>query len=585
MSLIDLASMVLAPTAVKDGKVYNAIPNDQDFTFSRGTEATRVNSAGLIEKARTNYLLQSNTFDTTWENQLGVGGSITSGQSGYDGTNNAWLIEKDNTSFRRIQQYVSTSGVFTYSVYAKEGTASIMALRVVSSSSERVEFDLSDGTISFNQNEIDAKIEAVGSDGWYRCSVTRNEAITQVQIYVEWNQTIGDKNIYIQDSQLESGLVATDYIDTTTSSVTVGVTDNLPRVDYSGGGCPSLLLEPQRTNLFPQSEYLKDSTHWTVQNVSFSVNQGISPEGQNNAIKVVPNSTGAAYWLNDTTLTSGQPYVLSFYAKSNGWDYLQVTNSTGVGGSEKENFDIINGTSDGDYATGDAVIEEFGNGWYKIIVKGTANASTGRMVIALSSGLTMTRLGGVTPSGDDGVLLYGFQWEQGSYSTSYIPTYSVSSTRVADSCSLTNASNLIGQREGTMFADFEIDSDNTNDFNRVLAIGDGTTNNRIFIFAQNTEVFRFYVANGGAAQVDIVSTTSILGGRHKVAFAYKANDFIAYVDGVQVGTDTSGTIPSCSNVYVGTNEAGSTQPLKGGINQTILFPTRLTNDQLAELTK
>jgi len=89
MSLIDLASLVLAPTAVKDGKVYNAIPNDQDFTFSRGTEATRVNSAGLIEKARTNYLLQSNTFDTTW---VKSNVSVTSGQSGYDGSSDAWLL-------------------------------------------------------------------------------------------------------------------------------------------------------------------------------------------------------------------------------------------------------------------------------------------------------------------------------------------------------------------------------------------------------------------------------------------------------------------------------------------------------------
>ena len=586
MSILDLASMVLAPTAVKDGKVYNAIPNDQDFSFSRSTEATRVNSAGLIEKARTNFLLQSNTFNTTWTLN---NSSLTSGQSGYDGTSDAWQLQATSTSSARVQQFESNTGVQSLSIYAKAGTANFIVLEKVGTNGFYIYFDIFNGSVGNSSGNIDASITGVGG-GWYRCEASGNlSASTKSQFYVcDANGSTAVTNgatIFIQSAQLEQGLVATDLITTTTSSVTVGVTDDLPRVDYSGGGCPSLLLEPQRTNLFPQSEYLKDSTHWTVQNVSFSVNQGISPEGQNNAIKVVPNSTGAAYWLNDTTLTSGQPYVLSFYAKSNGWDYLQVTNSTGVGGSEKENFDIINGTSDGDYATGDAVIEEFGNGWYKIIVKGTANASTGRMVIALSSGLTMTRLGGVTPSGDDGVLLYGFQWEQGSYSTSYIPTYSVSSTRVADTCSLTNASNLIGQSEGTLFADFEIDSDNTNDFNRVLAIGDGTTNNRIFIFAQNTEVFRFYVANGGAAQVDIVSTTSILGGRHKVAFAYKANDFIAYVDGVQVGTDTSGTIPSCSNVYVGTNEAGSTQPLKGGINQTILFPTRLTNDQLAELTK
>jgi hypothetical protein len=65
MSLIDLASLVLAPTATKEGKVYSAIPNtgDGDMTFSRGSAATRVNSAGLIEKVRTNLALYSEEFD------------------------------------------------------------------------------------------------------------------------------------------------------------------------------------------------------------------------------------------------------------------------------------------------------------------------------------------------------------------------------------------------------------------------------------------------------------------------------------------------------------------------------------------
>jgi hypothetical protein len=27
------------------------------------------------------------------------------------------------------------------------------------------------------------------------------------------------------------------------------VASNVPRIDYTGGGCPSILLEPQRTNL------------------------------------------------------------------------------------------------------------------------------------------------------------------------------------------------------------------------------------------------------------------------------------------------------------------------------------------------
>ena len=56
-------------------------------------------------------------------------------------------------------------------------------------------------------------------------------------------------SIYIQDAQLEQGLVARDYIETTTTAVEGGITDNVPRLDYTDSSCPALLLEPQRTNL------------------------------------------------------------------------------------------------------------------------------------------------------------------------------------------------------------------------------------------------------------------------------------------------------------------------------------------------
>ena len=49
---------------------------------------------------------------------------------------------------------------------------------------------------------------------------------------------------------------------------------------------------------------------------------------------------------------------------------------------------------------------------------------------------------------------WGAQYEQSSYPTSYIPTTSSSATRVADVALKTSATALIGQTEGTLFADF-----------------------------------------------------------------------------------------------------------------------------------
>ena len=94
------ASLVMVPDAPIDGKLPSVKPEDRsgDFTFSRGSNlaATRVNKSGLIEKGRENLLLQSNQFDTTWTYN---GTSVTSGQEGYDGSSDAWLLNKISGKF------------------------------------------------------------------------------------------------------------------------------------------------------------------------------------------------------------------------------------------------------------------------------------------------------------------------------------------------------------------------------------------------------------------------------------------------------------------------------------------------------
>jgi hypothetical protein len=65
MSLLDTASLLLTPNAYKEGKLYSVIPSDGsgDFTFTRATTATRVNSAGLVELVPYNLLQRSERFN------------------------------------------------------------------------------------------------------------------------------------------------------------------------------------------------------------------------------------------------------------------------------------------------------------------------------------------------------------------------------------------------------------------------------------------------------------------------------------------------------------------------------------------
>jgi hypothetical protein len=116
-----------------------------------------------------------------------------------------------------------------------------------------------------------------------------------------------------------------------------------------------------------------------------------------------------------------------------------------------------------------------------------------------------------------------------------------------------------------------------------LLAWDGTFNNRIQISSGGTgneNSFTFYVSVGGTNVVFYIHPTA-LTGRHKLAIAYKLNDVVGYIDGVQVFNDTSATIPSTSALQMA---VASTNPANAGINQALLFKTRLSNAKLAELT-
>jgi hypothetical protein len=210
------------------------------FNFTRASSATRVNKQGLIETVasgvpridftdangalllepqRTNSLLQSNQFDTIWLNQLG--GTITSGQSGYDGSSDAWLISKDTSTFRSVRQVVSWNGVSTFSVYAKEGSLSNAALRMdTGGGAIQILFNLSSGVATYSGGVlIDYGTENVGN-GWWRLYITANVSSgTNVHIYVDRDGTTSG-NILIQNAQLEVGSYATSYIPTQGATAT-----------------------------------------------------------------------------------------------------------------------------------------------------------------------------------------------------------------------------------------------------------------------------------------------------------------------------------------------------------------------------
>ena len=583
MSLLDLASLVLAPTATKEGKVYSAIPDtgEGDMTFTRGSSATRVNSAGLIEKERANLLLQSNAFDTTWTN---VNTSETGGQTGYDGSSDAWLLSKTSSS-AYITQSVSNSNVQTFSVYAKEGDSDWIGLILIGGSNPRVYFDLSNGTSGeLSGGAIGKDIQSVGN-GWYRCSVTCNDNISSVRLYPAEGEGVvtgTTGNIYIQDAMLNEGLVAQSYIETTTTAVYEGITDDVPRVDYSGGGCPSLLLEPSATALNEQSEYY--DTYWFKENTTISSNDTTSPEGVANASKINETASTTYFALSRAlTISSGSNHTISVFAKADERNFLIIRTNL-LGSNVNTTFNLSTGVVTYNAHTS-ASIESYSNGWYRCSITASSSSTSLTMAIVISNAdVTSNVLPTYLGVAGSGLHIYGINVMASGYLQSYIPTYGTSTTRVQDSCSKTGISELIGQTEGTMFVEFDIDS-NVNTEGYIIRIDESSFNDTIYIVRLANGNLSMTLRSGGSGIASY--TASNISGHNKAAFGYKSGNFAFYLNGTQLATSTSTYTNGITynEIRLGAFNASGLATMAGKIKQAIVFPTRLTNTELAELTK
>jgi hypothetical protein len=290
----------------------------------------------------------------------------------------------------------------------------------------------------------------------------------------------------------------------------------MPRLDYSGGAsCPSLKLEPSRQNLATQSEYYGAWT--TIGTATFTANYGASPEGVNNAYRFEATSGARGGKFQTISVSSGTTYTLSIYAKS-------------LSGTQKIRIGADNGCSTPQGAQTFDVTTE----WQRFSISIASTQTSWNLFIDnVESGTACT---GTYLNAD--MLIYGFQCEAGSHSTSYIPCYGTSNTRLGESCSKTGISSLIGSTAGTIYAEIEKKEDGY----WYISLSNGSTDNWVFIGLDN-DVLRGYVRGGAVTTVDLYSS-SVPIGRYKMALAYSANDVAFYVNGSLVGSDTSATMPT-----------------------------------------
>jgi hypothetical protein len=176
------------------------------------------------------------------------------------------------------------------------------------------------------------------------------------------------------------------------------------------------------------------------------------------------------------------------------------------------------------------------------------------------------------------------QMELGAYATTWVPTTTAAVTRLADAASKTGVSSLIGQTEGTLFANVQFNIlDNTDSW---LTISSGNNVNWIF-FGKNSNKIRAYVKGNNLIVFDNSVTNITSNQSMKIALAYKSGDIALYINGGLIATTTSSFTFSSSLSLIAVDSSNGTSEnvtLTSIYEEVALFKTRLTNAQLAQLT-
>lgn len=230
---------------------------DSRITFTRASSATRFNSAGtlvtmttdqprfdydpvtlaakglLIEEARTNLCLQSETLQTTWS-PAASSVSINATVAPDGATTGDKLVEDGATSTHALQQFLTFSNATAYTMtgYFKAAERSwcwMFLPAAAFTATSGAYFNLGAGTVgSTISTGVTATIQAIGNS-WYRCSITKTSTAAASGNTGFGIATADNVNSYAGDGasgisawgmQLEAGAFPTSYIATTTAAAT-----------------------------------------------------------------------------------------------------------------------------------------------------------------------------------------------------------------------------------------------------------------------------------------------------------------------------------------------------------------------------
>jgi len=394
---------------------------------------------------------------------------------------------------------------------------------------------------------------------------------------------------------------------------------DVPRFDHDPvtGESLGLLIEQSRTNLALESEDWGNTTYWHSNGNKGGLNQAnttdyfiatnnttdtLSPDGANNAVKLAGDtsfttsgySKGRVHIVTQSiTLSQNTQYTFSFFIK----DPNSVLDSNQIlyimYGSMFSNtnayaaFDLQNNTVSygGDYTSSTpGSIKSYPNGWKKLTATFTNTASGGGLRLFIAETDNFYGPNTFSTNGES-FYAFGFQIEQGTFGTSYIPTSGSTSARGVDTASITGtnfSSWYNSSSEGSMFIDIK----------RPTVASSGaylSFHNRSGYFLQDVSTnFILRIAGENSVTLGAYATTT----DYKIASSYlSATEFNTSVNGsTPVSTSTSINFTNATELHIGRGDNSITAHYRNGpsnchIRRLTFWPTRLSDSDLQSLTE
>ena len=514
-------------------------------TFLQQTPITF--TSGKTYKVVFTCTIQAGNLDARLQ---GSGATVTGTSRASSGTYTEYLVSTGNTSFRMRGNADFIGSIDNISVKQVDPNDYWELSSQSEFTSEGARVYSSDGSFQYIQQQgifetnktYKLELDIISSNG---ATLGFAGGIPDISN----TSTLGKRILYVSPTttylQIKRSSGVTDI--TITNISVVEVKGDKPRIDYTDSlTSPSLLLEPQSTNLVTFSEDFSQSV-W--QKTDVSITSGfLAPDGSTNAYKIEKTgsaNTGIVYGFSGQNTNKTK----SIWAKtvSGTGKVTLLNNNTDTNAlfditEEWQRFDITHNSADFFYAV------DF------------RNASA-----------TLTE-----------VLIWGAQLEALSYATSYIPTAGSTVTRAEETCVGAGNASTFNSTEGVLYAEIAALADSGQ--TRRISLSDGSSNNRVtLMYVTSNNSLEGFVVSSGATQYYFSETITNVLNFNKIAVKYKANDFALWINGVEYDVDTSGSAP------IGLNELSfdngiSADNFYGKTKGVYVFNEALTDDELQQLT-